>query len=47
MIKLIVFDLDGVLVEARDIHYLALNEALAKSLASYISCPNIVSVATS
>ena len=35
MIKLIVFDLDGVLVEARDIHYLALNEALAKMDESY------------
>ena len=30
MIKLIIFDLDGVLVEARDIHYIALNNALHK-----------------
>ena len=29
MIKLIIFDLDGVLVDAREIHYNALNEALA------------------
>ena len=29
MIKLIVFDLDGVLVEARDFHYEAMNRALA------------------
>lgn len=28
MIKLVIFDLDGVLVDAREIHYLALNEAL-------------------
>lgn len=28
MIKLIIFDLDGVLVDAKDIHYEALNEAL-------------------
>ena len=26
MIKLIIFDLDGVLVEAKNIHYKALNE---------------------
>jgi beta-phosphoglucomutase-like phosphatase (HAD superfamily) len=30
MIKLIVFDLDGVLVEAKQLHYEALNEALMK-----------------
>lgn len=30
MIKLIIFDLDGVLVEAKDIHYKALNKALGK-----------------
>ena len=30
MIKLIIFDLDGVLVEAKNIHYDALNEALGK-----------------
>ena len=29
MIKLIIFDLDGVLVDAREIHYNALNKALA------------------
>lgn len=29
MIKLIIFDLDGVLVEAKDIHYKSFNEALA------------------
>ena len=28
MIKLIIFDLDGVLVDAREIHYEALNKAL-------------------
>ena len=27
-IKLVIFDLDGVLVEAKNIHYEALNEAL-------------------
>ena len=30
MIKLIIFDLDGVLVEAKNIHYNALNDALEK-----------------
>ena len=30
MIKLIVFDLDGVLVDTKQIHFLALNEALDK-----------------
>lgn len=30
MIRLILFDLDGVLVSAKDIHYAALNEALGK-----------------
>jgi|TARA_R110002167_G_scaffold53699_21_gene153706 HAD superfamily hydrolase (TIGR01509 family) len=35
MIKLIIFDLDGVLVEARDIHYMALNDALRKMDESY------------
>lgn len=29
MVKLLVFDLDGVLVEAKEIHYIALNKALA------------------
>ncbi len=33
MIKLIIFDLDGVLVEAKQIHYKALNEALGKEYA--------------
>ena len=28
MIKLIIFDLDGVLVNARELHYNALNRAL-------------------
>ncbi len=28
MIKLIIFDLDGVLVDAKEIHYNALNQAL-------------------
>jgi len=32
-IKLIIFDLDGVLVEAKDIHYKALNKALGKEYA--------------
>ena len=36
MIKLIVFDLDGVLVEARDFHYEALNRALASFDEKYI-----------
>ena len=30
MIKLIVFDLDGVLVDTKQIHFLALNKALEK-----------------
>ena len=29
MIKMVIFDLDGVLVDARELHYQALNEALA------------------
>jgi HAD superfamily hydrolase (TIGR01509 family) len=33
MIKLIIFDLDGVLVEAKNIHYEALNQALGKKYA--------------
>ena len=32
-IKLIIFDLDGVLVEAKNIHYKALNEALGNEYA--------------
>ena len=30
MIKVIIFDLDGVLVDTKEIHFLALNEALEK-----------------
>ena len=30
MIKFVIFDLDGVLVEAKEIHYEALNEALGE-----------------
>jgi beta-phosphoglucomutase-like phosphatase (HAD superfamily) len=30
LIKLILFDLDGVLVDAKEIHYTALNEALGE-----------------
>ena len=30
MVKLIIFDLDGVLVEAKNIHFDALNKALIK-----------------
>ena len=33
MVKLVVFDLDGVLVEAKNIHYEALNEALGEDYA--------------
>lgn len=33
MIKLIAFDLDGVLIDAKEIHYLALNEALGEEYA--------------
>ena len=36
MIKLIIFDLDGVLVNARELHYEALNEALATIDKKYI-----------
>jgi HAD superfamily hydrolase (TIGR01509 family) len=36
MIKLIIFDLDGVLVDAKDIHYEALNRALASIDKKYI-----------
>lgn len=36
MIKLIIFDLDGVLVDAREIHYRALNEALRFFDESYV-----------
>lgn len=30
MIKLVLFDLDGVLIDAKKIHYVALNEALGE-----------------
>jgi beta-phosphoglucomutase len=33
MIKLIIFDLDGVLVEAKNLHFEALNKALGKEYA--------------
>ena len=36
MIKLVIFDLDGVLVEARDIHYEALNRALLDVNEKYV-----------
>ena len=36
MIKLVIFDLDGVLVEARNIHYEALNRALSKFGEEYV-----------
>ena len=36
MIKLVIFDLDGVLVEARDIHYHALNRALISIDEQYV-----------
>jgi HAD superfamily hydrolase (TIGR01509 family) len=35
MIKLVLFDLDGVLVDAKEIHYLALNSALGEDYAIY------------
>ena len=33
MIKLVIFDLDGVLVDAKNIHYQSLNDALGKEYA--------------
>jgi beta-phosphoglucomutase-like phosphatase (HAD superfamily) len=36
MIKLIVFDLDGVLVDARELHYDALNRALKSIDEKYV-----------
>ena len=36
MIKLVVFDLDGVLVDAREIHYEALNAALSDIDEKYV-----------
>jgi beta-phosphoglucomutase-like phosphatase (HAD superfamily) len=35
-IKLIVFDLDGVLVDSRELHYEALNRALASIDPKYV-----------
>ncbi len=35
MVNLVIFDLDGVLVEAKNIHYEALNEALGKYAISW------------
>jgi beta-phosphoglucomutase-like phosphatase (HAD superfamily) len=32
MTKLIIFDLDGVLVEAKEIHYTTLNKAITKQI---------------
>jgi len=36
MIKLIIFDLDGVLVDARELHYEALNRALKSIGEEYV-----------
>ena len=36
MIKLIIFDLDGVLVDARELHYEALNRALDSIDSKYV-----------
>ncbi len=36
MIKLIIFDLDGVLVDARELHYNALNKALGSIDEKYV-----------
>ena len=36
MIKLVVFDLDGVLVDAKEIHYMALNNALSEINEEYV-----------
>jgi len=36
MIKLIIFDLDGVLVDARELHYEALNKALLSIDKKYV-----------
>ena len=36
MIKLVIFDLDGVLVDARELHYEALNLALSSVDEKYI-----------
>ena len=39
MIKLVVFDLDGVLVETRDMHYNAFNKALGEIDKKYVISP--------
>ena len=36
MNKLVIFDLDGVLIDSRDMHYEALNRALAKVDEKYV-----------
>jgi beta-phosphoglucomutase-like phosphatase (HAD superfamily) len=36
MNKLVIFDLDGVLIDSRELHYEALNQALAKVDSKYI-----------
>lgn len=40
MIKLIIFDLDGVLIDAKEIHYESLNEAISKVDSKYIISRN-------
>ncbi len=44
MIKLIIFDLDGVLVEAKTIHFDALNEALGPKYAIEWNIKKVLSV---
>lgn len=36
MNKLVIFDLDGVIIDSRELHYDALNEALSKVGEQYI-----------
>ena len=36
MIKLVIFDLDGVLVETKEMHYVSLNDSLRKIDEKYI-----------
>ena len=36
MKKLIIFDLDGVLIDTKDTHYIALNKALEEAGQSYV-----------
>ena len=36
MKKLIIFDLDGVLIDTKDTHYMALNKALEEAGSSYV-----------